>query len=297
MSSVQSDSANSITERWMQRSSNLLTIVWFAGICAAIIWGWLNRNEGWLVAESGLGYALGIIGSILMLLLLTYSLRKRWQLMRRFLSVRFWFRLHMIFGIIGPLAILFHSNFRLASLNSTVSMMCMLLVAGSGLIGRYLYTHIHYGLYGEKIRISDILKDFSSVEADILKLAVLDKQQAMATKLFAASRQLVEEQRYSVSMLASIRSARRARKIAINMQKLTQHLSAYYRKRARSPQQLTIIQQKLYEDNAILLIALKKIPRLQLFERLFSLWHVVHIPIFILMIISVLVHILVVHMY
>jgi hypothetical protein len=62
--------------------------------------------------------------------------------LRTFGSVVFWFRLHMTLGLIGPTLILFHANFRLGSLNSNVAMFAMLLVAASGIVGRYLYRKI-----------------------------------------------------------------------------------------------------------------------------------------------------------
>ena len=43
-------------------------------LTAVLYFGWSQRDEGYIVAESGLGYALGIVGGSLMLLLLLYHL-------------------------------------------------------------------------------------------------------------------------------------------------------------------------------------------------------------------------------
>ena len=51
-------------------------------VIAVLYYGWSIRDEGYLTAESGLGYALGIIGGTLMLLLLLYPVRKRVRSMR-----------------------------------------------------------------------------------------------------------------------------------------------------------------------------------------------------------------------
>ena len=61
---------------------------WFLWIvvAGALYFGWVIRDEGYITAEAGLGYALGIIGGSLMLLLLLYPLRKRlrhWQYANR----------------------------------------------------------------------------------------------------------------------------------------------------------------------------------------------------------------------
>ena len=84
--------------------------------------GWQNRDFSYLNAEYGTGYALGIIGGVMMLLLYLYPARKQWRPMRRMGPVKYWFRMHMILGVVGPVTVIFHSNFRLGSLNSSVAM-------------------------------------------------------------------------------------------------------------------------------------------------------------------------------
>ena len=51
--------------------------------------------------------------------------------------------MHMMLGVVGPVLVLFHADFHLGATNSNVALICMLLVAGSGVIGRYIYTRIH----------------------------------------------------------------------------------------------------------------------------------------------------------
>lgn len=297
MSNAQQMPVNGLAERWLQGAGTFFTFLWFSLVTLTIAWGWSNRNEDLLTAESGLGYALGIIGSSLMMLLLTYSLRKRWRPLRKFFSVRFWFQFHMILGVVGPVAILFHSNFQIASLNSTVTLICMLLVAGSGLLGRYLYTRIHYGLFGEKVRVKQMVKDFEILESEILAYTESAKQKERTQKLFASIKTLLEEQKDRSGIIAAYVCRRQARKISAALKRLIKQLVAYHRKNAMPNKELIKLQKKLKQRNDIMMAALKKIPGLQLSERLFSLWHVVHIPIFILMIISAVVHIWVVHMY
>lgn len=78
----------------------------------------------------------------------------------RFLSmfgnIKHWFKIHMLFGVLGPVAILFHANFSLGSTNSNVAFFSMVIVALSGLVGRYFYTKIHHGLYGRKASLKEL---------------------------------------------------------------------------------------------------------------------------------------------
>ena len=127
-----------------------------------LVFAWLEKDEYWFHAESGLGYAFGIIGCSLMLLLLLYPARKYYKPMRYTFKVHHWFRMHMIFGVLGPCFIILHSNFNLGSLNSNIALFSMLLVALSGLIGRYVYQKIHRGLYGEQILFSDLYLEYQT---------------------------------------------------------------------------------------------------------------------------------------
>src|SRR3989344_4659459 len=100
---------------------------------------WAVREGRYYEPGDDFGYYLGVVGGVMMLALLLYSLRKHIRFMRNWGATKHWFRLHMILGIAGPTLILFHSTFRVGSLNATVALGCMLLVAGSGVLGRGLY--------------------------------------------------------------------------------------------------------------------------------------------------------------
>ena len=115
-----------------------------------------NRGEEYFTAESGTGYYLGIVGGAFMLLLLLYPLRKTKRFMRGLGPIKYWFRAHMILGILGPVLVLYHANFQLGSMNSRVVLLLAFSSPGSGLFGRYFYTKVHYGLYGRKAGLLEL---------------------------------------------------------------------------------------------------------------------------------------------
>jgi hypothetical protein len=290
--------SNNLAERWLSQAGILIAPLWFLLVTTIITWGWMNRDQGYITAESGLGYWLGIIGSCMMLALLTYSLRKRVRALSRMLTIKFWFQLHMFLGIVGPVLILFHSNYQLGSLNSTVALVCMLLVAGSGIVGRYLYNQIHYGLYGERIKLNQVLLDFKKLKDETMRLTITDKQQTVARNIFTSMEELVTAQRDSQSFINTYNNLKKARKLSAALTSLIKHLDAsHVNKGDKTIAGIHQIHNILQENNSILQAALKKLPSLQLSEWLFSIWHVIHIPIFILMIATAVVHIIVVHMY
>jgi len=114
-------------------------------VAAALVWGLSTHLDRYITPDRGLGYWLGIIGGSMMLVLLMYPARKRAAWLRVFGGVGGWFRAHMTLGVLGPLLVLFHANFSLGATNSNVALFCMLLVSGSGLIGRYIYGRVYGG--------------------------------------------------------------------------------------------------------------------------------------------------------
>jgi hypothetical protein len=153
MASAITPALNESRKRWLTPSQveGMISFVTGTVITAVLIYGWLHRNDHWINPETGIGYALGIVGGSLMLLLLVYPFRKRIRYLRAIGSVGFWFRFHMLLGLLGPLAILYHARYSWGALNSAVAMGAMLIVAGSGLIGRFLYSRVHRGYSGRKL--------------------------------------------------------------------------------------------------------------------------------------------------
>ncbi|HSC08255.1 MAG TPA: hypothetical protein VLD59_15620, partial [Steroidobacteraceae bacterium] len=127
-------------------------------LCAILLvyLGWRFPTERYIHPGTGLGYALGITGGSLILVLLLYSARKRFAWLSFLGSLNRWFDAHVVLGIVGPLLILYHSNFSLGATNSNVALFCMLIVVASGLIGRFIYSRIQYGLYGRQVTLGEL---------------------------------------------------------------------------------------------------------------------------------------------
>jgi hypothetical protein len=131
-------------------------LVWSAVVAALIFWGMHAHLERYITPKRGFGYWLGITGGSMMLLLLIYSARKRVVWLSWMGGIPAWFQIHMVLGVIGPVLILFHSNFRLGASNSNVALFCMLFVAGSGVVGRYMYTRLHANLDGHQYTLEQL---------------------------------------------------------------------------------------------------------------------------------------------
>jgi hypothetical protein len=264
---------------------------------ALVYVGWMERHERNITAESGLGYILGIVGASMMAALLIYPLRKRIRSMRILGSTRHWFKMHMLLGIIGPVLILFHSNFAVGSLNSRVALFCTLLVACSGIVGRFLYAQIHRGLYGEKMTLRSLVSDMQqSLEQIIASRPVLAEFQVQLADFDKSVLEPPEN---------LLRSAIRPFSFAFTTRWAYLRMSWRLR-RAGTQSSATSkpfsVQEKRLVMGARLdlrqhLKQVRKIAHLNFFDRLFSLWHILHLPFFFMLVISAVIHILAVHMY
>lgn len=278
--------------RLLSRNGALLGYI-VAGL--AIYFGWLGRDDRNITAASGLGYALGIIGGVAMVVLPSYSLRKRYRFMHGLGATRYWFQAHMMLGVVGPVIILFHSNFTLGDLNSRIALYCMLLVAGSGIIGRYLYAQIHLGLYGRRASLADMTAQvrasleqaggglFRDLHAE---LAEIDG------KVMAQPRSLAEAALRPLAVTWQTWSA--YRQLARSIRRQLAEAAAASPTVAAHQQRLGAVARRHVRSH---LGQVRQVALFSLYERLFALWHVVHIPFFIMLILSAVVHVVAVHLY
>jgi hypothetical protein len=267
-----------------------------AALAGALGWA-VTRQYQLFDPEAGAGYWLGIVGASLMATLLLYPLRKRLGIMRKLGATRHWFRMHMIFGVLGPLLILYHCNFQLGSLNSNVALVCTLLVAGSGLIGRYLYTKVYSDLDGHRRSLQELanrarLTPQQKVRAGAVAphliermtrfdALVLKSPDGLLASIVLPARLAVTTR---IGFLCLAFTARRE----IRRQAARVGVSKAQRGRAQSAVTSLI---------AAHLRAVRRVAEFHSYERLFSLWHVFHLPFFYILVLTAVLHVVAVHMY
>jgi len=272
---------NSALARLMLTPFQLLRTHFFTITLAFLLYyGWLHRDDNYLSAETGNGYLLGIVGGSLMLILLMYPLSKRVALLTRWIPIRYWFGIHMLFGIVGPVMILFHSNFHLGSTNSSIALISMLLVAGSGIVGRYIYTHIH---------------QTENNHTELLGMYAMDETlnkhlKKMEEKALQAYTGLM------MSLLHVIYLAVNAHRLKVKVMRLVKdsyNEAHNENKTGKAKPDSKVVVKSINRYT----LALRRAAAFRVYERLFSLWHILHLPLFFMMIITAVVHIFAVHMY
>ncbi len=271
-------------------------VVFFIIVTCLLIFGWLTRHESILSPEDGLGYYFGIIGGSMMLLLALYSFRKKYRFMRNWGPIRFWFSSHMMMGVLGPVLILFHSNFSMGSTNSTLALLSMLIVASSGLVGRYFYKKIHYGLYGRHASLNELKemvklnkgrigKNLKLRTKSVERLSRFEKISLKDTGILLSILRLP-----FVTLLSHIVfwSVGRELNLILKRYKAKNMIdrNTYRKSRKMARQQL-----KVYVSSV------SQLSGFTAYVKLFSIWHHLHLPLFIILILTGIVHVIVVHVY
>ena len=92
-----------------------------------------------LSPTGNLGHGYGIAGTALILTNLLYLVRRRFARLS-IGSLRAWLDVHVFTGLFGALLVMFHSAFQVRSGIAKVTVGALLMVIGTGLLGRYLYS-------------------------------------------------------------------------------------------------------------------------------------------------------------
>ncbi len=277
--------------------AKIANVFFFFTVCFVIYAGWKIRAREYFTAESGTGYVLGIVGSVLMLALVIYPLRKRYRFMEPFGSVKTMFQTHMIMGVIGPVCILFHANFQLGSLNSNVAFFSMIVVASSGLIGRYMYKRIHYGLYGRRATLNDLRKRYETEKGEMAEM--LDFSPPISKHLLTFSEKVLNSRQGFFQSLASVLVMGITTRVEFWQIRRLMTLELNFR-RKRGDGESSHQRRMQKEANRrvwTLLRHVRKVAEFNFYERMFSLWHVFHLPLAIMLLCSGIFHVIAVHAY
>jgi hypothetical protein len=182
-------------------------------------------------------------------------------------------------------------------MNSSIALYSMLLVALSGIIGRFVYRHIHRGLYGKELTLA-------SAEGQ------LNQSQQQIGSVFSLSRSIEQElkefNQYATAPLDSVlqrlwrfmtlkyRGKSVAKKVHHEIKK-TLARESHRQGWSKGQLRLNYVVAKKEVDNYV--IAIVQYAQLSKWLKLFSLWHIAHIPFIYLLVFSGIAHVIAVHLY
>jgi hypothetical protein len=273
------------------RATNVSIMMVYLASFAAVGWLYLQgqsfyrtpvreraHHEGYWDYKAGghVGHPLGITGSAMMVVMLGYSVRKRVPLLRRAGPLRRWLDVHIYLGVFGPLLVVLHSGFKVHGLVA-LSFWSMVLVALSGVLGRYLYLQIPRTRAGEEMALAEVEQQDREVSDTLRKQFRLSEDQFAALEAaFAVPERLGLASVLFHSLFAELRARSAVRRFAEACA-------------ASVPRQHAFGEfERVLRRKAMLR------RRIQLWDRLhelFHYWHVLHKPFAVVMYLFMIVHV------
>jgi len=268
-------------------------------LIAALLLTWFLWDEEYLSNEPDFIYDIGLVGGILMLLQFLYSMRKRFSWLKRMGNLRVWFGVHMFVGLFAPALIVIHSRFNIESINGGVAFFSMLLVALSGVAGRYLYSQVNFDLAKTRHQLKQlhIILDEQLLQSkpDIAG-QIEERLKGFMLTAFATPKYVLLA--FIVAFVVGIRA------------KLLYFQICQLQPASVSSEQSNTLTMDMPEAAASLqfsqkekkilrtyLNMLTRLARYNAYKKLYSLWRVGHVPVIYLLLFAGLVHVLAVHMY
>ena len=269
----------------------ILVLLWFAAAAPATQAGlsyyrtpvqerpFLSADD--LFASSALvGHGYGVVGTLFILVgVVAYAIRKRALLLQGWGKLKHWLQVHIFLCTLGPYLILLHTTFRVGGIVA-IAFWSMVLVVGSGVFGRYLYARIPKTLQGHFLSLEALeqrrVAALSSVGSRFgLDEAAVDRllRETVPARTTGTGGALFLALRWDMGRRRAVGALRARLKEMGASPHARRELAALL----------------LDEQRRELQIAL-----LRPFQRLFRYWHVFHLPLAIVMFLTLGVHVIVV---
>ncbi len=229
-----------------------------------------------LYKPSGLiGQGIGILGTLMMLVgVVSYMLRKRWTFLHRFGKLSSWLTFHIFLCTLGPFLVLLHTSFKFGNIAS-ISFWSMAIVVGSGIFGRYVYIRIPKTVNGQFLSPKIIQ------QAQVGLIQRISAKTKLPTPYLETLTQASQPARRIIpAVFQSVGFELRSRKLRRQFDQGMQEKGV-----ALEVRQWAI---PLLIDNAHLQLRAQV---MQPFIRAFGYWHVLHIPLALVMLFALIVHI------
>jgi hypothetical protein len=109
------------------------------------------------------GHGIGVVSTLFMLSNFLYAVRKRWDRMKGFSSIRNWLTFHQFVGFMSPLVIAFHAAFQSNNLLATSTTVSLAIVVLTGVVGRFIFGVVPSGV-GQASELGELLKRYEKLK-------------------------------------------------------------------------------------------------------------------------------------
>ncbi len=231
-----------------------------------------------LKPSGSLGHSVGVVGTMMMVMIFLYSIRKRSKTLQKIGTQAQWLQIHVFLGIAGPILVTFHTTGKLGGLVS-VAFYSMWAIVVSGFVGRYLYAKIPRTLQGAKMTLEEIEEQLARLVEELhnseRKSEVLHGIEEFLAKsrrqqgglIQALSRLFLDDIQLPLNVVRIWSVVRRDRALAF--------------RRRMGVGRLVLKQRRLLDKLAVLDAS----------KQLFSFWHIFHKPFTVMTFVIVVIHV------
>jgi hypothetical protein len=132
----------------------------------------LSPKHAYLKPSGTIGLRLGMFGFLLFLFIYLYPLRKKWAWLGRQGSSRRWLDFHVLLGLLAPVVVTFHSSFKFSGI-AGVAYWIMVVVALSGVVGRYIYAQIPRSLNAAELSLQEAQEQSQRMATQLKNTGIL----------------------------------------------------------------------------------------------------------------------------
>lgn len=167
----------------MTRVLAVLAVLVIAALGLQLEWGWeyyrlpsierpLHPLHSDLRSSGRLGLAFGTAGAGLLLLNLTYLLRKRFVRTSWLGNLRTWMGVHVFTGVAGAAFAVAHSALRPTSVLGQLALLALAVVVVVGLVGRYVYSRVPRSMRGRELESAELQQRLEDYRTQLQALGV-----------------------------------------------------------------------------------------------------------------------------
>lgn len=230
-----------------------------------------------LKPTGGVGHMYGIVGTAMMAIGVTvYSLRRRLGVLAGAGKLSTWLQVHIFLCTLGPYLVLLHTTLKLGGIVS-IAFWSMAIVVFSGVFGRYVYAQIPHGVEGNIRDLKDLAQEGARLELVLREHHTI--VESGSASLLAVP--ITPEPRGAIHALALSFSGSLADRV---------HL-----RRARSLLDVDNVPRRMQKEILGLIKQRRRLLRAgtlaRSFRRMFGYWHLLHLPLAILLLIVTVLHV------
>lgn len=216
-----------------------------------------------------LGHGLGIAGTLLMVIgVFGYQARKYMRSLSRVWVLKHWLEFHIFLCTLGPIMVLFHTSFKFGGLVS-ISFWSMVAVVASGVVGRFIYLQIPRTIQGRELSLNEI----RGMQSELTEKIEVELSSEKLNEILALTKRSSSEKSMIAQYLADW--------------KLKGNIKEQLKKANLSGKKLNGVMSLVSNE----LNMNRKIERLQVMQKWFNYWHVIHLPFAIIMLVIMLIHV------